>query len=109
MAEAIFQLFRGNRDGGQPATYHVPIAPGMVVLDALHHIQAYQTPDLAVRWNCKAGKCGSCSPDVNGPPRLTCKTRMDELPLANPLTLQPVTAFHGIKYLLTDVSWHYRV
>jgi succinate dehydrogenase / fumarate reductase iron-sulfur subunit len=48
MAEAIFEVFRGDRQGGQPATYRVPIAPGMVVLDALHHIQAHQ-PDLAVR------------------------------------------------------------
>jgi succinate dehydrogenase/fumarate reductase-like Fe-S protein len=61
MAEAIFEVFRGNREGGQLATYHVPIAPGMVVLDALHYIQAHQAPDLAMRWNCKAGKCGSCS------------------------------------------------
>ena len=61
MAEAIFEVFRGDRQGGQPVTYRVPIAPGMVVLDALHHIQAHQAPDLAVRWNCKAGKCGSCS------------------------------------------------
>ena len=59
MAEAIFEVFRGDRAGGQLATYRVPIAPGMVVLDALHHIQAHQAPDLAVRWNCKAGKCGS--------------------------------------------------
>src|SRR5260370_31427476 len=81
MAEAIFEVFRGDRDGGQPATYRVPIAPGMVVLDALHHIQAHQAPDLAVRWNCEAGKCGSCSAEVNGRPRLPCKTRMDALPL----------------------------
>ncbi len=109
MAEAIFQVFRGNRDGGQPATYHVPIAPGMVVLDALYHIQAYQAPDLAVRWNCKAGKCGSCSAEVNGRPRLTCKTRMDALPLDKPITVHPMKAFPVIKDLVTDVSWNYRV
>ena len=68
MAEAIFEVFRGNREGGKPVTYRVPVAPGMVVLDALHHIQAHQAPDLAVRWNCKAGKCGSCSAEVNGRP-----------------------------------------
>src|ERR1700688_2116941 len=85
MAEAIFEVFRGDREGGEPATYRVPIAPGMVVLDALHHIQAHQAPDLAVRWNCKAGKCGSCSAEVNGRPRLTCKTRMDALPLDKPI------------------------
>src|SRR5258707_10785588 len=109
MAEAIFQVFRGTRDGGQPATYHVPIAPGMVVLDALYHIQAYQAPDLAVRWNCKAGKCGSCSAEVNGRPRLTCKTRMDALPLDKPITVSPMKTFPIIKDLVTDVSWNYQV
>src|ERR1700676_2420102 len=109
MAEAIFEVFRGDREGGQPATYRVPIAPGMVVLDALHHIQAHQAPDLAVRWNCKAGKCGSCSAEVNGRPRLTCKTRMDALPLDKPVTVQPMRAFPLIKDLVTDVSWNFRV
>ena len=109
MAEAIFEVFRGDRQGGQPVTYRVPIAPGMVVLDALHHIQAHQAPDLAVRWNCKAGKCGSCSAEVNGRPRLTCKTRMDALPLDKPITVQPMKAFPVIKDLVTDVSWNFRV
>ena len=109
MADAIFQVFRGNREGGQPALYRVPIAPGMVVLDALHHIQAHQAPDLAVRWNCKAGKCGSCSAEVNGRPRLTCKTRIDSLPTTKPITVQPMKAFPVIKDLVTDVSWNYQV
>jgi succinate dehydrogenase / fumarate reductase iron-sulfur subunit len=109
MAEAIFEVFRGDCKGGQTATYRVPIAPGMVVLDALHHIQAHQAPDLAVRWNCKAGKCGSCSAEVNGRPRLTCKTRMDALPLDKPITVHPMKAFPVIKDLVTDVSWNYRV
>jgi succinate dehydrogenase / fumarate reductase iron-sulfur subunit len=109
MAEAVFEVFRGNRDGGQPVTYNVPIAPGMVVLDALHHIQAHQASDLAVRWNCKAGKCGSCSAEVNGRPRLTCKTRMDALPLDKPITVEPMKSFPVIKDLVTDVSWNYRV
>ena len=49
----------------------------MVVLDAVHQIQATQANDLACRWNCKAGKCGSCSAEINGKPRLMCMTRMD--------------------------------
>ncbi len=81
MAEALLRVFRGDKSGGQSVDYKVPLAPGMVVLDALHSIQAHQSPDLAVRWNCKAAKCGSCSAEVNGRPRLTCKTRMDALPL----------------------------
>jgi succinate dehydrogenase / fumarate reductase iron-sulfur subunit len=81
----------------------------MVILDAIHYIQGYLAPDLAVRWNCKAAKCGSCSAEVNGRPRLTCKTRMDSLPLDQPITVSPLKAFPIIKDLVTDVSWNYKV
>ena len=107
--DATFKIFRGDRLQGETVEYKVPIAPGMVVLDALHYIQAHQAPDLAVRWNCKAGKCGSCSAEVNGRPRLTCKTRMDALPLDQPITVQPMKSFPVIKDLVTDVSWNYKV
>jgi len=107
MAEATFTVFRGDREGGQPATYRVPIAPGMVVLDALHHIQAHQAPDLAVRWNCKAGKCGSCSAEVNGKPRLMCMTRMDMFKEGEPISVAPIRTFPLIRDLVTDVSYNY--
>jgi succinate dehydrogenase / fumarate reductase iron-sulfur subunit len=81
----------------------------MVVLDALHQIQASQAPDLAVRWNCKAGKCGSCSAEINGMPRLSCMTRMADLPLGEPVTIEPMKAFPILRDLVTDVSWNYEV
>ena len=109
MPDAILRVFRGDKSGGQSVDYKVPLAPGMVVLDALHSIQAYQSPDLAVRWNCKAAKCGSCSAEVNGRPRLACKTRMDSLPLDQPVIVSPLRAFPVIKDLVTDVSWNYKV
>lgn len=109
MAEAVLTVFRGTREGGAPVDYRVPIAPGMVVLDALHYIQGHLAPDLAVRWNCKAGRCGSCSAEVNGRPRLTCKTRMDSLPTDKPITVAPMKTFPVIKDLVTDVSWNYQV
>src|SRR5580765_5217444 len=108
-ADATLRVFRGDKQGGTPADYRVPLVPGMVVLDALHSIQSHQAPDLAVRWNCKAGKCGSCSAEVNGRPRLTCKTRMDALPKDKPIAVNPIKAFPVIKDLVTDVSWNYRV
>jgi succinate dehydrogenase / fumarate reductase iron-sulfur subunit len=109
MAEATLRIFRGTKESGAPVEYRVPITPGMVVLDAIHHIQGHQAPDLAVRWNCKAGKCGSCSAEVNGRPRLTCKTRMDSLPFDKPITVNPMKSFPVIKDLVTDVSWNYKV
>ena len=109
MAEATLRVYRGDKDNGQAVDYKVPLTEGMVVLDAIHSIQAHQAPDLAVRWNCKAAKCGSCSAEVNGKPRLMCKTRMDALPLNEPVTVFPMKAFPVIKDLVTDVSWNYKV
>jgi succinate dehydrogenase / fumarate reductase iron-sulfur subunit len=109
MADAILEVFRGDRQGGKTEQYRVPVAPGMVVLDAIHYIQGHLAPDLAVRWNCKAAKCGSCSAEVNGRPRLMCKTRMDALPLDQPIKVFPMKSFPILKDLVTDVSWNYKV
>jgi succinate dehydrogenase / fumarate reductase iron-sulfur subunit len=110
MPDATLRVFRGEgAAGGQTVDYTVPIAPGMVILDALHYIQGHLAPDLAVRWNCKAAKCGSCSAEVNGRPRLTCKTRVDSFPLDQPITVMPMKSFPRIKDLVTDVSWNYAV
>ena len=107
--QATLQIFRGDREAGKAVDYRVPLVSGMVVLDAVHSVQANQAPDLAVRWNCKAGKCGSCSAEVNGRPRLMCKTRMDSLPLNEPITIVPMKSFPVIKDLVTDVSWNFKV
>ncbi len=109
MAEVTLRIFRGDQKGGQHVDYKVPLVPGMVVLDAVHSVQGHQAPDLAVRWNCKAGKCGSCSAEVNGKPRLMCKTRMDALPTDRPIIVSPMKSFPLIKDLATDVSWNYKV
>src|SRR5262249_32377990 len=109
MGDVTVRVYRGDRDTGAPVDYKVPLTEGMVVLDAIHAIQARQAPDLACRWNCKAAKCGSCSAEVNGRPRLMCKTRMDSLPLDQPVTVFPLKAFPLIKDLATDVSWNYQV
>ena len=79
------------------------------MLDAVHEIQRTQAPDLAVRWNCKAAKCGSCGAEVNGKPRLMCKTRLDELPADGPMRVAPLRAFPVIRDLVSDVSWNYEV
>jgi succinate dehydrogenase / fumarate reductase iron-sulfur subunit len=106
---ATFRVWRGDRQGGKLVDYTTSVAPGMVVLDAIHQIQADQANDLAVRWNCKAGKCGSCSAEVNGSPKLMCMTRLSELPLDKPVTVEPMRAFPPIKDLVTDVSWNFQV
>ena len=105
----LFRVFRGTRDGGGLQDYQVAATEGMVVLDAVHAIQAEQAPDLAVRWNCKAGKCGSCSAEINGKPRLMCMTRLNQLKLDEPVTVEPMRAFPPIRDLVSDVSWNFRV
>src|SRR6202047_1592495 len=93
MAQATFRIWRGDQQGGQFQDYQAEVGEGMVVLDAVHQIQATQAPDLACRWNCKAGKCGSCSAEINGMPRLMCMTRVSDLPLQRPGALAPLKTF----------------
>jgi succinate dehydrogenase / fumarate reductase iron-sulfur subunit len=109
MAEATLKVFRSNGDSGTFADYRVPLHEGMVVLDAIHYVQAHLASDLACRWNCKAGRCGSCSAEVNGKPKLMCMTRMDQFPEGEPITVAPMRTFPVIKDLACDVSWNYQV
>jgi succinate dehydrogenase / fumarate reductase iron-sulfur subunit len=109
MTQTTFRIWRGDRTQGGFKDYQTEVTEGMVVLDAVHQIQAESAPDLAVRWNCKAGKCGSCSAEVNGMPRLMCMTRMNQLPADRPVTIEPMRAFPPLRDLVTDVSWNFRV
>ncbi len=108
MAQATFRIWRGEGGKGEFKDYATEVGPGMVVLDAIHEIQATQANDLAVRWNCKAGKCGSCSAEINGMPKLMCMTRMSQLPIDRPITVEPMHTFPSVKDLVTDVSWNFR-
>src|SRR5438105_12041108 len=109
MPTATFRIWRGDARGGKLEDYTTEVSEGMVVLDAVHQIQADHANDLAVRWNCKAGKCGSCSAEVNGTPKLMCMARLSDLPLDEPITIEPMKAFPHIRDLVTDVSWNYTV
>ena len=109
MKTATFRVWRGDATAGEFKDYSTEVSEGMVVLDAVHRIQARDAHDLACRWNCKAGKCGSCSAEVNGMPRLMCMTRLSEIPLDKPVTIEPMKTFPLIRDLATDVSWNFRV
>jgi succinate dehydrogenase / fumarate reductase iron-sulfur subunit len=105
--DARFRVWRGDIDGGGLQDYTVAVNEGEVVLDIIHRLQATQAPDLAVRWNCKAGKCGSCSAEVNGRPRLLCMTRMSTFTPDEVITVTPMRTFPVVKDLVTDVSFNY--
>ncbi|MEA2554139.1 MAG: succinate dehydrogenase / fumarate reductase, iron-sulfur subunit [Fimbriimonadaceae bacterium] len=108
MAKATFRIWRGQGKTGEFQDHAAEIQEGMVVLDAVLQIQAQSANDLAVRWNCKAGKCGSCSAEINGKPRLMCMTRCSDIDLTEPVTVEPMKTFPLIKDLVTDVSWNYK-
>jgi succinate dehydrogenase / fumarate reductase iron-sulfur subunit len=102
-----FRVWRGDAGGGELEDYQVEVNEGEVVLDIIHRLQATQTPDLACRWNCKAGKCGSCSMEINGTPRLSCMTRMSTFEETETVTVTPLRTFPVIRDLVTDVSFNY--
>lgn len=109
MPAVTFKIFRGTETDGRYEDYSIEVSEGMVVLDAVLKIQAEKANDLAVRWNCKAGHCGSCSAEVNGVPKLMCMCRLSDLPTEKPVLVQPIKAFPWIRDLVTDVSWNFEV
>jgi succinate dehydrogenase / fumarate reductase iron-sulfur subunit len=111
MSMVTFRIWRSGEEGkpGKLVDYKTEATEGMVVLDVVHKIQATQANDLACRWNCKAGKCGSCSAEINGKPSLMCMTRLDMIPIDRPVTIEPMRAFPSLRDLVTDVSWNFRV
>ncbi|WP_232717173.1 succinate dehydrogenase/fumarate reductase iron-sulfur subunit [Gordonia metallireducens] len=106
--DAKFRVWRGDTENGGLEDYTVQANDGEVVLDIIHRLQATQAPDLAVRWNCKAGKCGSCSAEVNGRPKLLCMTRMSTFTEDEVITVTPMRTFPVIRDLVTDVSFNYQ-
>ena len=109
MPVATFKIFRGDATNGKFEDYTIEVTEGMVVLDAVLQIQAQHANDLAVRWNCKAGHCGSCSAEVNGIPKLMCMCRLSDLNIDKPVLVQPMKAFPWIRDLVTNVSWNFEV
>jgi succinate dehydrogenase / fumarate reductase iron-sulfur subunit len=107
MPAFTMRVFRGDAAGGALRDYRVDADDGMVVLDVIHRLQATQVPDLACRWNCKAGKCGSCSAEIDGKPRLMCMTRMDIFEPGATVTVTPIRTFPIIRDLVCDVSYNY--
>ena len=107
MADVVVRVSQGTAEHAEEKSYQVPVATGMVVLDAILYIQSHFAPDLAVRWNCKAAKCGSCSAEVNGKPRLMCKTRLDDFAEGKDIVVYPIKTFPRIKDIVADVSWNY--
>ncbi len=108
--EVSLRVFRGlgtDRSKDRYEVFNVPYEDGMVVLNAIHYIQSHLDSSLSARWNCKAGRCGSCSAEINGRPRLMCKSPVSDF--EGEITVEPMKAFPLIRDLVTDVSQNYEV
>ena len=108
MSRRHFRIWRGDSSGGEFVDYEIEVEPGMVVLDCVHRVQSEHAPELACRWNCKAGKCGSCSMEINGKPKLSCMMRMNTFGPDETITIQPLKTFPVVRDLVCDVSFNYR-
>ena len=108
MSKRNFKIYRGDDERGELVNYKCEVTEGMVVLDVIHKIQSNQANDLACRWNCKAGKCGSCGIEINGKPKLACMTRMNEFEEEQTVVITPLKSFPVIKDIVSDVSWNYK-
>ena len=106
--QVTLEIFRGDDEGGDMSEYTVEVQEGMVVLDAVHAVQAQHAPDMACRWNCKAGKCGSCSAEVNGHSKLMCMDRLDNYEPGKTIAVRPMKTFPVIKDIVCDVSWNFK-
>ena len=108
--DITLRVFRGlgsDRSKDRYETFTVPYQDGMVVLNAVHYVQSHFDSSLSARWNCKAGRCGSCSAEINGVPRLMCKTPVAKF--EGEITVEPMRAFPLVRDLVTDISDNYRV
>jgi succinate dehydrogenase / fumarate reductase, iron-sulfur subunit len=108
--QVTLRIFRGlgsDRAKDRYEVFNVPYEEGMVVLNAIHYIQSHLDSSLSARWNCKAGHCGSCSAEINGWPRLMCKTPVADI--EGDITVEPMKAFPLIRDLVTDVSENYEI
>ncbi|MCW8084603.1 succinate dehydrogenase/fumarate reductase iron-sulfur subunit [Sabulicella glaciei] len=100
MAQLKVRIQRG--DG--MAEYGVAARENQTVLDVVTEIQREQQPDLAYRFACRVGMCGSCAMEVNGVARWTCRTHVRKVAEDGTLTLRPLANLPVIRDLATDMT-----
>ena len=83
--------------------YEVPCPSDWVVLDGLNHVKDQLDGTLSYRWSCRMGICGSCGMTVNGEPKLTCATFLDDY-APGPVRVEPLRNFPVIRDLVVDLG-----
>jgi fumarate reductase iron-sulfur subunit len=97
------KVWRSETSGGL-VSYEVPRYESQTVLDVVTFIQRQMQPDLAYRFACRVGMCGSCAMNVNGKARWTCRTHVSKVAIGNELEIAPLSNLPVIKDLVTDMS-----
>jgi fumarate reductase iron-sulfur subunit len=96
------EVWRGGADGKYQA-FEVPRQASQTVLDVVTHIQRFVDPSLAYRFACRVGMCGSCAMTVNGKPRWTCRTHVDQVAREGELRLAPLANLPIVRDLVADM------
>ncbi len=78
MKVIIEQNRRGNRSEREIDFPKTDSRERPTALDALLHPQEKELPDLAFRYGCRNRLCGICTIEVNGRPRVACRTKLRE-------------------------------
>jgi len=97
------RIWRGKEDG-ELVTYQVAARDNQTVLDIVSEVQRLHEPDLAYRFACRVGVCGSCAMTVNGRPRWTCRTHIRKVAGEGILTIEPLRNLPRIKDLVCDLA-----
>ena len=97
------RVWRGAQAGAF-ATYLVPARANQTVLDVVTEIQRHQAPDLAYRFACRVGVCGTCAMVVNGVPRWTCRTHVSRVAGDGELTVEPLRNLPRLRDLACDMT-----
>ena len=97
------EVWRGAAEG-RFQTFAVPRRENQTILDVVTEIQRDQDATLAYRFACRVGMCGSCAMMVNGRPRWTCRTRVEEvIGDDGSLRLEPLHNFTVVKDLAVEM------
>ncbi|MEM7507509.1 MAG: 2Fe-2S iron-sulfur cluster-binding protein [Pseudomonadota bacterium] len=92
------------RRSSGPVRYEIPARENQTVLDVVTEVQRRHAPDLAYRFACRVGVCGSCAMMVNGVPRWTCRTHVSKVAEGGGLTIEPLRNLPVIRDLVCDMT-----
>jgi succinate dehydrogenase / fumarate reductase iron-sulfur subunit/fumarate reductase iron-sulfur subunit len=83
-------------------SHEVEVGERASILDALFALQRGPLPDLAFRFSCRVGMCGSCAMVVNGREQLSCSTLVRDVGMN--LKIEPLRNLPVVRDLAVDLA-----